>query len=69
MFTGTRGEGRGGRGRQRTRNDKGGGGAVSQKIFFGPSGPQFGLKIRGNPGPLGPSPGSASGNNNNNNNN
>ena len=38
MFTGTRGEGRGGRGRQRTRNDKGGG-AVSKKIFFGPSGP------------------------------
>ena len=67
MFTGTRGEGRGGRGRQRLRNDKGG--AVSKKIFFGPSGPQFGLKIRGNPGPLGPSPGSASGNNNNNNNN
>lgn len=66
MFTGTRGEGRGGRGRQRTRNDKGGG-AVSKKIFFGPSGPQFGLKIRGNPGPLGPSPGSVSGNNNNNN--
>ena len=71
MFTGTRGEGRGGRGRQQTRNDKGGwgGGAVSKNIFFGPSGPQFGLKIRGNPGPLGPSPGSASGNNNNNNNN
>ena len=69
MFTGTQGEGRGGRGRQRTRNDKGGrGGAVSKKIFFGPSGPQFGLKIRGNPGSLGPSPGSASGNNNNNNN-
>ena len=67
MFTGTRGEGRGGRGRQRLRNDKGGG-AVSKKIFFGPSGPQFGLKIRGNPGSLGPSPGSASGNNNNNNN-
>ena len=67
MFTGTRGEGRGGRGRQRTRNDKGRGGSL-QKNFFRPSVPQFGLKIRGNPGPLGPSPGSASGNNNNNNN-
>ena len=67
MFTGTRGEGRGGRGRQRLRNDKWG--ADSKKIVFGPSGPQFGLKIRGNPGSLGPSPGSASGNNNNNNNN
>ena len=32
MFTGTRGEGRGGRGRQRLRNDKGGG--QSQKKFF-----------------------------------
>ena len=67
MFTGTRGEGRGGRGRQRTCNDEGGG-AVSQKIFFGPSGPQFGLKIRGNPGPLGPSPEPATDNNNDNNN-
>lgn len=58
MFTGTRGEGRGGRGRQRTRNDKRGGGVVSKKSFTGPSGPQYGLKIRGNSGPLGPSPGS-----------
>ena len=33
-----------------------GGGAVSQKLFFGP---QFGLNIRGGggPGPTGPSPG------------
>ena len=69
MFTGTRGEGRGGRGRQRTCNDEGGGGgAVTQKIFFGPSGPQFGLKIRGNPGSLGPSPEPATDNNNDNNN-
>ena len=68
MFTGTRGEGRGGRARQRTRSDKGGGGTVTKKIFFGPSGPQFGLKIRGNQGPLGLSAGSATYNNNDNNN-
>ena len=30
-----------------------------KKIFFGPFGPHFGLKIRGG-GPPGPSPGSAS---------
>ena len=30
---------------------RGGGGAVSEK-FFWPHGPQFGLKIRGRPGPL-----------------
>ena len=28
------------------------GGDVSKKIFFGPSWPHFGLKIRGGPGPL-----------------
>ena len=32
------------------------GGLVSQKNFFGPFGPQFGLKIRGDPGPPDPSP-------------
>ena len=37
----------------------GGGGAISKKIFFGPLGPQFGLKIRGEGGPPGTSPGSA----------
>ena len=31
----------------------------SQKKFFPPFGPQFGLKIRGTPGPPGRSPGSA----------
>ena len=31
-------------------------GAVSKKIHFRPSGPQFGLKLRGAPGPF---PGSA----------
>ena len=40
--------------------DKGGGGgggaAKSPKIFFRPFGPQFGLWIRGGPGPLGPYP-------------
>ena len=30
-----------------------------QKKFFRPFGPQFGLKIGGDQGPLGPSPGSA----------
>ena len=30
------------------------GGAVSKQIFFSPSMPQFGLKIRGGPGPPGP---------------
>ena len=35
MFTGTRGEGRGGRGRQRLRNDKGGGGQSPKKFFSG----------------------------------
>ena len=44
----------------------GGGGekrrAQSQKKLFRPFGPQFGLKIRGwGAGPLGPSPGSATG--------
>ena len=34
-------------------------GAGLQKNFFPPFGPQFGLKIRGEPGPPGPSPGSA----------
>ena len=34
----------------------GGGLQKTQKIFFRPFGPQFGLKIRGNPGPPGPSP-------------
>ena len=33
----------------------GGGGGWSPKNFFGPSGPQFGLKIRG-AGPPGPLP-------------
>ena len=37
------------------------GGAVSKRIFR-PFEPQFGLKIRGEPGPPGHSPGSASGN-------
>ena len=38
-------------------------GPVSQKIFFRPFGPQFGLKIRagGGAGPPVPSPGSANG--------
>ena len=35
-------------------------GAVFQKNVFRPFGPQFGPKIRGAPGPPGPSPGSAS---------
>ena len=35
---------------------RGGGGL--QKKFFWPFGPQFGLKIGGDPAPLGPSPGS-----------
>ena len=30
--------------------------AVSKKIFFRPFAPQFGLKIRGRPGPPGPLP-------------
>ena len=34
-------------------------GRRSPKNFFRPFGPQFGLKIRGAPGPPGPSPGSA----------
>ena len=37
-------------------------GAGLQKKLFRPLGPQFGLKIRGGPGPPGPSPGSATGN-------
>ena len=37
-----------------------GGGAVLKNIFFVPLEPQFGLKIRGTPGLLGPSPVSAS---------
>ena len=46
------------RGRRSSRPlDKGGSGLP--KKFFGPFGPQFGLKIRGGPVPLGPSPGSA----------
>ena len=40
------------------------GGLVSQKNFFWPLGPQFGLKLRG-----APSPGSTTNDNNNNNNN
>ena len=47
------------RGESSTPWDKGGGGR-SQKEFFWPFGPQFGLKIRGSPPPPGPSPGSAS---------
>ena len=39
----------------------GGGGVVLKKPFFRPFGHQFGLKIRGGPGPSGPSPGSATG--------
>ena len=35
------------------------GGPRSQKIFFRPFGPQFGLQIRGGGGGAGPSPGSA----------
>ena len=35
------------------------GGGSLQKKFFPPFGPQFGLKLRGGPGPSGPSPGSA----------
>ena len=31
-------------------------GARSQKDFFWPFGPHFGLKIKGGPGPPGPSP-------------
>ena len=38
---------------------RGGGGAVSEKKFFQPFRPQFGLKIRREEGPLGLSPGSA----------
>ena len=38
--------------------DKAGGWGRSPKIFFRPFGPQFGLKMRGGAGPLGPSPGS-----------
>ena len=34
-------------------------GGSPKKIFFRPFGPQFGLKIGGDQGPLGPSPGSA----------
>ena len=41
------------------RGDGGWGGGQSPKKFFQPFGPQFGLKIRGAPGPPGPSPGSA----------
>ena len=37
----------------------GGLGAVSKKLVFQPFGPQSGLKIRGYPGPPGPSPGFA----------
>ena len=44
-------------GGQSSRTFDGGGGL--QKNFFRPFGPQFGLKIGGDPGPLGPSPGSA----------
>ena len=36
-----------------------GGGPVSKKRFFGPFGPQLGLKLGGGPGPPGPSPRSA----------
>ena len=36
-----------------------GGPPVSKNNFFRPLGPHFGLKIRGGPDPLGPSPGSA----------
>ena len=36
----------------------GGGGGCSQKKFFQPFGPQFGLKIKGGVGGSGPSPGS-----------
>ena len=55
MFTGTRGEGRGGRGRQRTRNDKAGG-AVSKKIFFRAFGASVWSQNKGEPGPPGPIP-------------
>ena len=46
-----RGRGRGGRPDPAIRGE-GVGGAVSE-IFFRPLGPQFGLKIRGRPGPPG----------------
>ena len=36
-------------------------GGAGLKIFFRPFGPHFGIKIRGSPGPPGPSPGSATG--------
>ena len=39
-----------------------GGGGQSPKITFQPFTPQFGLKIRGEPGPPGHSPGSVTGN-------
>ena len=53
MFTGTRGEGRGGRARQRTRNDKGGGDG-DQKNFFRAFGASVWSKNKGEPGPPGP---------------
>ena len=47
-------------GRQSSRPlGKGGGGGGLQKTFFWSFGPQFGLKLRGGPGPLGSFPGSA----------
>ena len=36
-----------------------GGAAASKHFFFLPFGPHFGLKIRGSPGPPGPSRGAA----------
>ena len=39
----------------------GGEGRSQKKNFFRPFGPQFGLKIRGRPGPSGSCPGSATG--------
>ena len=57
MFTGTRGEGRGGRGRQQTRNDKGGwGGGSLQKHFFRAFGASVWSQNKGEPGPPGPIP-------------
>ena len=52
-----KGRGRGGGGQSSRLWDKGGG--VSKNFFFGSSWPHFGLIIRGDPAPWGPTPGSA----------
>ena len=48
-----------GRSSRSLENGGGAGGGCLQKNFFRPFGPQFGLKIKGGPGPPSPSPGSA----------